>query len=143
MQAFGSFLRIAGWLFTLGPIVLIAVLMLAFIGGARPSEVQFAQGLIAIVTAALVLPAGLIALVAGYLIKWLSADGRSRASAAGPHDPLDPDYLLRNPPAGSQLMNEHGRRVVVLADGGVIGQLLSGRAQRFASLKDFREFVGS
>jgi hypothetical protein len=36
-----------------------------------------------------------------------------------------------------------GRRVVVLADGSVIGELMSGRAQRFASLEDFRAFVGA
>jgi hypothetical protein len=60
-----------------------------------------------------------------------------------PHDPLDPTYLLRHPPDGAQAVNECGRRVVVLADGSVIGELLSGRAQRFASLNDFREFIGS
>jgi hypothetical protein len=63
--------------------------------------------------------------------------------ATMPTDPLDPTEMLRHPPAGAQVASEHGRRVVVLADGSVIGELLSGRAQRFASLHEFREFVGS
>jgi hypothetical protein len=51
--------------------------------------------------------------------------------------------MLRNPPAGAQVVSERGRRVVVLADGSVIGELLGGRAQRFPSLAAFRDFVGS
>lgn len=77
MQSFGSFLRVAGWLFTLGPIVLIAILLLAFVGGARPTELQFAQGILAIIYAVVVLPAGLIALVAGYVIRWSTAQSKT------------------------------------------------------------------
>jgi hypothetical protein len=94
MQAFGSFLRVAGWLFTLGPIILVAVLLLAFAGGARPTEVQFAHGVLAIIYAVVVLPAGLIALVSGYVIQWSTTARKSRGlpevSAAVSHDPLDP-----------------------------------------------------
>lgn len=148
MQTFGSILRGAGWIFTLGSVVLVAVLLLAFFGGARPTEAQFVQGVLAIIIAVGVLPAGLIALVAGYVIRWSSTDRKSRGrttevSAAISQDPLDPTYMLGNPPAGAQVMSERGRRVVVLADGSVIGELLTGRAQRFPSLAAYRDFVGA
>jgi hypothetical protein len=68
---------------------------------------------------------------------------RSPASPAESQDPLDPAYLLRNPPPGAQVTQHGGRRVVVLADGSVIGELLGGRAQRFPSLEDFRSFTGA
>jgi len=59
-----------------------------------------------------------------------------------PTDPLDPAYILGNPPPGAQATEFRGRRVVVLADGNVIGELLGGRAQRFPSLQAFRDFIG-
>jgi hypothetical protein len=57
-------------------------------------------------------------------------------------DPGDPAYQLSNPPEGAEVARHHDRRVVVLADGSVIGELLGGRARRFASLNEFRDFVG-
>jgi hypothetical protein len=72
----------------------------------------------------------------------VAAEAEPEQSATS-HDPSDPTYVLRNPPAGAQVVDDRGRRVVVLADGSVIGELLNGRAQRFASLNDFRAFVRS
>jgi hypothetical protein len=60
-----------------------------------------------------------------------------------PLDPLDPNYLLRNPPAHAQVTQHGGRRVVVLTDGSVIGEMLGGHARRFTSLDEFRAFIGT
>lgn len=61
---------------------------------------------------------------------------------SGSPDPSDPAYLLTNPPEGARLMQHGGRRVVVLADGSVIGEMMNGSGRRFASLDEFRSFVG-
>lgn len=66
-----------------------------------------------------------------------------RVPSAVPIDPLDPNYLLKNPPADAQVTQHQCRRVVLLADGSAIGELLGGRARRFASLDDFRSFIGA
>jgi hypothetical protein len=58
-------------------------------------------------------------------------------------DTSDPAFQLWNPPEGAEVARHRDRRVVVLADGSVIGELLGGRARRFASLSEFRDFVGT
>jgi hypothetical protein len=50
--------------------------------------------------------------------------------------------LLRDPPADAQVTRHNDRQVIVLADGSVIGELLTGGARRFPSLGEFRSFVG-
>jgi hypothetical protein len=66
---------------------------------------------------------------------------RSPEPSPGPQDPLDPAYLLKNPPHGAAVEHHSGRKVIVLADGSVIAELLGGRARRFASLAEFRSYI--
>jgi hypothetical protein len=49
--------------------------------------------------------------------------------------------LLNNPPVGAQVFKYKARRVVQLADGSVIGETLTGGGRRFASIKEFQNFI--
>jgi hypothetical protein len=54
----------------------------------------------------------------------------------------DPDLTLHNPPSDAEVLHYKGRRAVVLKDGHVSGELLTGRARWFASISEFKDFIG-
>ncbi len=58
-----------------------------------------------------------------------------------PADPNDPDYWLRNPPADARVECYKDRRVVTLADGRVVAELMTGRGRWFASFEEFSDFI--
>ncbi len=62
-------------------------------------------------------------------------------SSGAANDPLG--TLLWNPPEGAAVSTHLGRRVVVLADGSAIGEMMTGSARRFDNIEAFRDFVGT
>jgi hypothetical protein len=56
-------------------------------------------------------------------------------------DPLG--LLLWKPPEGAAVRSHRGRRVIVLADGSAIGEMMNGSARRFDSFDAYCEFVGT
>jgi hypothetical protein len=72
MQNFGSTLCKVGWIVTLGSVAAFAVVLLPFMHTTQLTGAQIVEGIILVVLAVLVLPAGLIALLTGYVIRWSS-----------------------------------------------------------------------
>jgi hypothetical protein len=59
-----------------GPLAVLAFVGMFMAGGGRPTEVQFAQGILTVIYSAMGLVVGLAALVIGYVIKWSTTESR-------------------------------------------------------------------
>ncbi len=117
-------------------------------------EFHFFRGVWTIGVVDFILPLALLIAAVGFVLSCFGlAHRKSRGlpvfredvpsvpKPARPDDPLS--TLLWDPPAEARVQQHAGRRVVVLADGSAVGEMMNGSARRFSSLDEFRAFVGS